>query len=126
MFYYCNNNNNNNNKGYLRSQINKEDLPPVKKDNSKNPKFDGNETIDTLQEKIKQNEQKLIEINNNQHDLNKSYVQFIQMKNVLEKVDEYLASSDYENTKGNDDNGSVEIVEGSLLDHNIHDNKNFR
>jgi len=67
-------------------------------------------------------------MNNNQGDLNKSYVQFIQMKNVLEKVDQYLASSDYENSKASDDNNnnSVEIVESSLLDHTPSDNKNFR
>jgi len=113
---------------FLRSQINKENLPKVKRDGASNPKFTNSETIDTLQEKIKQNEQKLIEMNNNQGDLNKSYVQFIQMKNVLEKVDQYLASSDYENSKASDDNNnnSVEIVESSLLDHTPSDNKNFR
>jgi len=111
---------------FLRSQINKENLPKVKKDGVNNPKISSTETIDSLQEKIKQNELKLIEMNNNQGDLNKSYIQFIQMKNVLEKVDEYLASSDYENSKASDDNKSEEVVESSLLDHTPNDNKNFR
>lgn len=107
---------------FFRSQINNENLPPVTRDPNYNPKF-GAETIDSLQEKIKQNEKKLIEFNASQSNMNKSYIQLNQLKNVLEKVDAYLAGSNSKNKEASDK--PVEI-EGQLLDHNqVSENKNI-
>jgi len=108
---------------FFRSQINNENIRPIKHDANYNPKF-GNETIDTLEEKIKNNERKLIEFNDNQSNMNTSYNQLVQMKNVLEKVDEYLAQSDYkEPTTTNDSSEEkVEISDASLIDHSGENN----
>jgi V-type H+-transporting ATPase subunit a len=112
---------------YFQSQIKNEDLPPVKRDVNSNPKFTGNETIDTLKEKIKQHELKLIESNANQNNMNKSYIQLIQLKNVLEKVDQYLAESNYKGSQKSAGENQIEISDASLLDHTpSNTNKNFR
>jgi len=80
--------------------------------------------MDTLEEKINQNERKLNEFNNNQNDMNKSYIQLIQLKNVLEKVNEYMAESNFKGT-GLSEN-KVEVGgDEKLLDHNPTDS-NFR
>jgi len=108
---------------FFRSQINNEGLPPLKVDLSNNPKF-GTETMDSLEEKINQNERKLNEFNNNQKDMNNSYVQLIQLKNVLEKVNEYMAENNFKGT-GLSEN-QVEVGgDEKLLDHNPTDS-NFR
>ncbi|ORX44679.1 V-type proton ATPase 116 kDa subunit A isoform 1-like protein [Piromyces finnis] len=111
---------------FFRSQIKNENLPPIKRDINHNPKFTGNETIDTLKEKIKQHEIKLIESNANQNNMNKSYVQLIQLKNVLEKVDEYLTDSNYKGDSQKSDENQIEIPDSTLLEHTPNSTKNFR
>jgi len=59
--------------------------------------------------------------------MNKSYIQLIQLKNVLEKVDQYLAESNYKGSQKSAGENQIEISDASLLDHTpSNTNKNFR
>jgi len=47
------------------------------------------------------------------------------MKNVIEKVDQYLSNGNFKTSKGSGDDNSVEITDTSLVDQN-NANRSFR